>query len=66
MKLFKRFGFNKEETDIFLKTFNDSSNIMFRCEIMLEKNQTFKMLEFNVNSSVGGIEIAYLNNYMLQ
>lgn len=33
---------------------------------MLEKNQTFKMLEFNVDSSVDGIEIAYLNNYMLQ
>lgn len=37
VKLFKRFGFNKEEMDIFLKTFNDSSNIISRCDIMLDK-----------------------------
>lgn len=67
VKLFKEFGFNKEEMDIFLKTFNDSSNVMSRCDIMLDKkNQTFKMLEFNVDSSVGGMEIAHVNNYMLQ
>ncbi|OJG98556.1 hypothetical protein RV18_GL002979 [Enterococcus termitis] len=65
--LFKKMGFNEDEIDVFLKTFGDNTNLMSRCDVMLDQEKKdFKILEFNVDSSVGGMEIAQVNEHMLR
>lgn len=60
-------GFSKEEVQIFMRTLNNNEFMMSRCDVIIDKiNNSYSFLEFNIDSSVGGIEIAEVNKVMLK
>nr|WP_236588318.1 circularly permuted type 2 ATP-grasp protein [Tumebacillus amylolyticus] len=59
----RRLGFSEEQCQVMSLTFGDDAGIMARADLSL--NETgYQCMEFNVDSSVGGIEIARLNSFM--
>lgn len=64
---FKLLGLNEDEVEIFRLTYGDNKHLMSRCDLMIDPvSNNYKFLEFNVDSSVGGIEIAQVNKLMLK
>src|SRR5699024_2411569 len=63
-KLCSYLGFSDIQYDLISQTFGDNLGLMSRVDLFFEKNNTYKFLEFNVDSSVGGLEIASVNKVM--
>lgn len=57
-------GFSDLQYNLISKTFGDNIGLMSRADLFFEKDFTYKFLEFNVDSSVGGLEIAAVNKVM--
>jgi len=61
----RQLGYNQGEIDVLLSS-NVNDEIWFARADLVKTKDGFKMLEFNIDSSVGGYEIGELNKLLIQ
>ncbi|WP_242673643.1 hypothetical protein [Bacillus thuringiensis] len=64
-QLFDKLGYSVEERELIETTLHNNDGMLARSDMILE-NSGYKIIEFNVESSVGGTEIGNLNNMILK
>ncbi|EJR30022.1 glutathionylspermidine synthase family protein [Bacillus mycoides] len=64
-QLFEKLGYSIEERELLEATLHSNEGMLARSDMIIENNG-YKIIEFNVESSVGGTEIGNLNNLILK
>ncbi|GAA0378666.1 glutathionylspermidine synthase family protein [Bacillus horti] len=57
-------GLSDQHYELVKQTYGANDGLMSRCDLFFEADHSYKFLEFNVDSSVGGLEIAAVNRVM--
>ncbi len=64
LKFCSYLGFTDTHYELISQTFDDNLGLMSRGDLFFDGSGEYKFLEFNVDSSVGGLEIASVNKVM--
>lgn len=66
-KIHYELGINKKSLELMKSTIYDDLYLMSRCDVLYNiETEEYKILEFNIDSSIGGLEIAAVNKLMMQ